>query len=64
MTLIVESEKPLKTRAYDLGKRLQEKEKELEKGIFPPITKPGEFSIVQALGQVILKGLELTGFKN
>ena len=49
MTLIVESEKALKTKADDLEKRLQEKEKELEKEVTPTITKPGEFSIVQAL---------------
>ena len=45
-------------------RELQEKEKELEKEVVPPITEPGEFSIVQALAQVILKDLELTGLKH
>ena len=56
MTLIVESENALKTKAYDLEKRLQEKERELqekdkefEKVITPPITEPSEFSIVHAM---------------
>ena len=71
MTLIVGSEKALKTKEYEMEKRLQEKEqelqekeKQLEKEFNPPITKPGEFSIVQALEQVSLKELELTGLKH
>ena len=55
MSLIVESEKALKAKSDELEKRLQEKEKELEKGVVPPITEPGEFSIVQALAQVSMK---------
>ena len=43
---------------------MQEKEKELEKGFVPPITEPGEFSIVQALSQVSPKELELIGLKH
>ena len=30
----------------------------------PPITKPGELSIIQSLDQVTLKELELVGLKN
>ena len=64
MTLIVESEKALKAKADDLEKMLQEKKKELEKTVIPPITEPGEFSIVQSLTQVSLKKLVLTGLKH
>ena len=63
MTLIVESEKALKTKVDNLEQRLQEKDKELEKEFTPPITKPGEFSIIKSLAQVSLKELELTGLK-
>ena len=70
MTLIVESEKVLKSKSEEMERKLQEKErelqekgKELEKGVIPPITELGEFSIVQALAQVSLKELELTRLK-
>ena len=64
MTLIVESENFLKAKVDSLEKRLQEKEKELEKVVIPPITKPGELSIIQALVQVSMKELELRGLKH
>ena len=60
----MESDKALKAKADDLEKKLQEKEKELKKGIVPPITEPSAFSIVQALEKVSLKELELTGLKH
>ena len=52
-----------KAKSNELEKKLQEKEKELEKGVIPPITEPGELSIVQSLAQVSLKELELTRLK-
>ena len=64
MTLIVESEKALKAKVDDMEKKLQEKEKEIEKGVISPITEPGEFSIVQALAHQSLKELEMIGLKH
>ena len=71
MTLIVGSEKALKTKEYEMEKRLQEKEqelqekeKQLEKEFNPPITEPGEFSIVPTIAQVIMKELEMIGLKH
>ena len=54
----------LRKNLQEKERELQEKEKEMEKVIVPPITELGEISIVQALEQVILKELELTGFKH
>ena len=67
MTLIVESNRDLKSKSEELERKLQEKEselqekgKEIKKGGIPPITEPSEFSIIQSLAQVIIKELEVT----
>ena len=71
MSLIVETKKALKDRSDNLENKLQEKQrelqeekKELERGVIPPITEPGEFSIIQALAQVNMRELEITRLKN
>ena len=71
MSLVVESEKNLKSKYDELEnkmqekeKELQEKEKELESRIIPSFTESGEQTIVQARSQVSLKELELVGLKN
>ena len=71
MSLVVENEKTMKQRFYEMERKLQEKEKELqdkekelELRIIPPIVESNEHNIVQALSQVSLKDLQLSGLKN
>ena len=64
MTLVVESENNLKRKHDELERKLQEKEKELEGEIIPHVAQSNEHTIVQAMSQVSLKDLELTGLKN
>ena len=42
----------------------QKKEKDIELGITPPMAGSSEHGIVQAMSQVSLKELEITGLKN
>ena len=47
-----------------MGRNLQEKVKELELRIIPHVVGSSEQGIIQAMSQVSLKELEITGLKN
>ena len=64
MALVVESEKSTKEKFEEMERKLQEKEKELELRMIPPVAWSSEHGIVQAMSQVSLKELEITGLKN
>ena len=64
MALVVESEKAMKEKLEQMERKLQEKEKELELRIIPPVAGSSEQGIVLAMSQVSLKELEITGLKN
>ena len=64
MALVVESEKSMKEKFEEMERKLQEKEKELELSIIPPMARSSEHGIVEAMSQVSLKELEITGWKN
>ena len=64
MALVVESEKSMKEKFEYMERKLQEKEKELELRIIPHVDGSSEHGIVEAMSQVSLKELEITGLKN
>ena len=64
MALVVESDKAMKEKLEEMERKLQEKEKELELRIIPLVDGSSEHGIIQAMSQVSLKELEITGLKN
>ena len=54
----------MEMKLHEKETQLQEKEKELVLRIIPPTAKSSEQTIVQAMSQVILKYLQLTGLEN
>ena len=61
---MVEGYDPHSGESQGKERELQEKDKEIEREFISPIIEPSEYSIIQALAQVNLKEMELSGLKN
>ena len=55
MALVLESEKAMKEKFEEIEIKLQEKDKELESRIIPPVARSSEQSIVQSMSQVSIR---------
>ena len=64
MTVSAENENKCKERHDEIERKLEGREKEIEERMVTPAALTGEKIIVEAMYQVSLKGLELTGLRH